>query len=192
MPEHGLLKIIYRWRVRVSLLFVILAVVLAKPELWPILIGVGLTLIGLMIRTWACGHLEKEKKLTTSGPYRYTRNPLYFGNLLIGLSVVIGAQSWWVLGCAFLVFVIFYSVIILSEKQKMEELFPVEYAEYKRLVPLFFPSYFSTLPRQKIRFRWTLYKNNREFRAIIGSVIFLAYHHRQILLPLILIRYRDT
>ena len=172
MPEHGLLRLIYKWRVRVSLLFVILAVVLAEPELWSILVGVVLTLIGLTIRTWACGHLEKEKKLTTSGPYQYTRNPLYFGNLLIGLGVVIGAQSWWVLGCAFVVFVIFYSVIIMSEKKKMEMLFPMEYAEYKRLVPLFFPSYFSTLPRQNKRFRWTLYKKNRESRAVIGSVLF--------------------
>jgi protein-S-isoprenylcysteine O-methyltransferase Ste14 len=172
MPKHGLLRVIYRWRVRVSLLFVVMAVVLAKPEHWSILVGVGLTLIGLTIRTWACGHLEKEKKLTTSGPYQYTRNPLYFGNLMIGLGVVIGAQSWWILGCAFVVFVIFYPVIILSEKQKMEELFPLEYAEYKRLAPLFFPSFFSTLPRQKIRFRWALHKNNREFRAIVGSVIF--------------------
>jgi protein-S-isoprenylcysteine O-methyltransferase Ste14 len=172
MPEHGLVRIIYKGRVRASLLFVILAVVLAKPDLWSILVGAGLTLMGLLIRTWASGHLEKEKKLTTSGPYRYTRNPLYFGNLLIGLGVVIGAQSWWVLGCAFVIFGIFYSVIILSEKQKMEELFPIEYAEYKKHVPLFFPSYFSTLPHRKVRFRWTVHKNNRELRAIIGSVIF--------------------
>jgi protein-S-isoprenylcysteine O-methyltransferase Ste14 len=149
-----------------------LAAVLAEPELWTILVGVGLTLVGLLIRTWASGHLEKEKKLTTSGPYRYTRNPLYFGNLVIGLGVVIGSQSWWVLGCAFVIFGIFYSVIILSEKQKMEKLFPVEYAEYKKHVPLFFPSYFSILPRHKVRFSWTKYKNNRELRAIIGSVIF--------------------
>jgi protein-S-isoprenylcysteine O-methyltransferase Ste14 len=172
MPEHRLLRIIYRWRVRVTLMFVILAVVLAKPKLWSILAGLGLTIIGLLIRTWASGHLEKEKKLTTSGPYRYTRNPLYFGNLLIGLGMVIGSQSWWILGCAFVVFGIFYTVIILTEKQKMEKLFPVEYAEYKRLVPLFFPSYFSTLPRQNVRFSGMLYKNNREIRAIIGSVIF--------------------
>jgi len=172
MPEHKLLRIIYRCRVRVTLIFVVLAVVLAKPKLWSILAGVGLTIIGMLLRTWASGHLEKEKKLTTSGPYRYTRNPLYFGNLLIGLGMVIGSQSWWILGCAFMVFGIFYTVIILSERQKMEELFPVEYAEYKRFVPLFFPSYFSTLPRQEVRFSGTLYKNNREFRALIGAVIF--------------------
>jgi protein-S-isoprenylcysteine O-methyltransferase Ste14 len=171
MPERGLIKILYKWRVRVSLLFVVAAIVLAEPELWPIFIGVGLTLIGLVIRTWACGHLEKEKKLTTSGPYRYTRNPLYFGNLLIGLGVVIGSQSWWVLGSAIVVFVIFYPAIILSEKQKMEGLFPLEYAEYKSRVPLFFPSYFSTWPRQKTRFRWTRYKKNKESRAIIGSAL---------------------
>jgi protein-S-isoprenylcysteine O-methyltransferase Ste14 len=171
MPERGLMRILYKWRVRISLLFIILAVVLAKPLICSILIGVGLTIIGLTIRTWACGHLEKEKQLTTSGPYRYTRNPLYFGNLLIGFGVVIGAQSWWVLGSAFVVFAIFYPAIILSEKRKMEELFPLEYPEYERLVPLFFPSYFSTWPRQNTRFRWDRYKNNREFRAIIGSAL---------------------
>lgn len=174
MPERGLFRVIYKWRVRVSLFFVILAVVLAKPELWSILAGVALTLIGLLIRTWACGHLEKEKKLTISGPYRYTRNPLYFGNLLIGLGVVTGTHSWWVLAAAFVLFGIFYSVIILSEKQKMEELFPAEYAEYKRSVPLFFPSFFTTLPKKKIGFSKKLYKMNREYRALIGSAIFWA------------------
>ncbi len=172
MPERRLMRITVRWRVRVSLLFVLMAVVLAKPELWSILAGVGLTIIGLLIRTWACGHLEKEKKLTTSGPYRYTRNPLYFGNLLIGMGIVIGAQSWWVLGCAFMVFAIFYSMTIMSEKQKMEELFPMEYPEYRRLVPLFFPSFFSTFPRQNKGFRWALYKKNKEIRAVIGSALF--------------------
>jgi len=172
MPEHGLLRTIYRWRVRVTLIFVILAVVLAEPKLWTILAGVGLTVIGLLFRTWASGHLEKEKKLTTSGPYRYMRNPLYFGNLLIGLGIVIGCQSWWILGCAFVVFGIFYPAIILAEKKKMEELFPEEYAQYKRHVPLFFPSYFSTFPRQKLQFKGSFFKNNRESRAIIGSAIF--------------------
>ena len=174
MPESGLLRIIYRWRVRVTFLFVILAAVLARPEVWSILTGIGLTMIGLLIRTWACGHLEKEKKLTVSGPYRYTRNPLYFGNFLIGLGIVTGAHSWWVLGSAFVLFGVFYSVIILTEKQKMEKLFPAEYAEYKRLVPLFFPSFFSTLPRKKARFRKSLYQKNREYRALIGSIIFWA------------------
>ena len=172
MPERGVLRIIYKWRVRITLFFIILAVVLAKPVLWSILAGVGLTLIGLAIRTWACGHLEKEKKLTTSGPYRYTRNPLYFGNLLIGLGVVIGAQSWWVLGTAFVVFGIFYPAIILSEKKKMEELFPLEYQEYKKQVPLFFPTYFSAWPCQKTRFHWGRHKSNKEFRAIFSSVLF--------------------
>jgi protein-S-isoprenylcysteine O-methyltransferase Ste14 len=172
MPNDGLLRIIYTWRVKVTLLLVILAVILAKPELWSILIGVGLTLVGLFIRSWASGHLEKEKKLTTSGPYRYTRNPLYFGNLLIALGIVTGAQSWWVLGGAFVLFGVFYTVIILSEKHKMEELFPVEYEEYGRRVPLFFPSFFSTFPPKKTRFSWVCYKNNREQRALIGSFIF--------------------
>ena len=172
MPDRGLQRIIYKWRVRITLLFAILAAVLAKPELWSILTGMGLTVIGLTIRTWACGHLIKEKELTTSGPYRFTRNPLYFGNLMIGMGIVIGSQSWWVLASAFVVFGIFYPVIIQSEKQKMEALFPSQYPEYSRQVPLFFPSYFTTWPRQKARFHWDRHKKNREIRAIIGSGFF--------------------
>jgi hypothetical protein len=54
----------------------------------------------------------------------------------------------------------------------MEELFPRDYPVYKRRVPLFFPSYFSTWPHQKTRFRWERFKKNRELRAIIASALF--------------------
>jgi len=172
MPEHGLLRLIFRWRVRVSLIFVIAAIVLADPSLWSILIGIGLTLIGLLIRTWACCYLEKEKILTMSGPYRYTRNPLYLGSLLIGIGVVIGSRSWWVFVFAVVLFAFFYPVAIFSEKQKMQKLFPEEYSTYSKNVPLFFPKPGTSLPHRNIAFRWTLYKKNQESRALLGSALF--------------------
>ncbi len=172
MPEQGFLRFVYRWRVRVSLIFVIVAIVLATPSLASLLVGIGLTIVGLVIRAWACGHLEKEKTLAMSGPYRFTRNPLYLGNLLIGIGVVIGARSWWVLGCALVLFTFFYPVAIFSEKQKMEKLFPEEYPKYSQKVPLFFPKLWSPLPHRGSGFQWNLYKNNQECRAILGSAIF--------------------
>jgi protein-S-isoprenylcysteine O-methyltransferase Ste14 len=172
MPEDRLKKTIARWRVRISLLCVILAVVFAKPKLWSILVGAGLTVAGLLLRTWACGHLEKERELIMSGPYRFTRNPLYLGNLLIGIGVVVGAQSLWVLALALVVFLVFYPAAIHKEKQKMKQLFPEEYAAYKEKVPLFFPAFRPSLKGQNIRFQWNLYKKNKEYRALSGSAIF--------------------
>jgi len=151
---------------------VLLAVVLAKPRLWSLLVGLGLALGGLLLRTWACGHLEKEKKLIMSGPYQYTRNPLYFGNLLIGIGVVVSALSFWIWAIFLVLFLVFYPVVIRTEKQKMEQLFPTEYATYREKVPLFFPSLKPSLPRQTTPFSWSLYKKNKEYRALIGTTLF--------------------
>ncbi len=172
MSDHRLEKIIYKWRVRISLLFVIVAAVLAKPDLWSLLIGLGLTIAGLFLRTWACGHLEKERKLITAGPYRFTRNPLYLGNLLIGIGIVIGAQSLWILALAVVLFLVIYPVVIHTEKQKMKQLFPEAYTAYREKVPLFFPTLRPSFRGQSNRFEWKRYKKNKEYRALIGAAIF--------------------
>ncbi len=172
MSENRLKKIIYRWRVRISLLCVILAVVLADPKLWSLLVGLGMTIVGLLLRTWACGYLEKERELITTGPYRFTRNPLYLGNLLIGIGVVVGARSLWVLALTLVLFLIFYPVVIITEKQKMRKLFPEEYSTYMEKVPLFFPTFNPSYRGQNISFQWSKYKKNKEYRALIGAAIF--------------------
>lgn len=153
---------------------VIAAIVLADPALWSLLAGIGLTLVGLAVRTWACGYLEKEKTLTISGPYRYTRNPLYLGSLMIGIGVVVGSRSWWVFACALVLFGFFYPAAILSERRKMQQLFPEEYSGYSRRVPLFLSKFWSPLgrPPQDSGFDWDLYKKNQEYRALLGSAIF--------------------
>jgi len=64
--------IIYRWRVRGHFISIILAVILAKPNIYSLLSGIGFVVLGLLLRGWACGHLKKEKRLAVSGPYKYT------------------------------------------------------------------------------------------------------------------------
>ncbi|MBD3414760.1 MAG: hypothetical protein GF421_10060 [Candidatus Aminicenantes bacterium] len=171
MKTVPLKKIIYKWRVRFGLLTAIGAVFLAQVSFSCIVLGFLISLSGLFIRAWACGHIQKEKKLSMSGPYRYTRNPLYLGNLLIGVGVLVGSWSWWVLGIFCLYFLIFYPVIIEIEKQKMQQLFPEQYARFQK-VPLFFPSIKPRLPKGKTHFQRDLYVRNREYRALIGVIIF--------------------
>ena len=173
MSESGFSNIIYKWRVRSGLISAILSLILAKPTFYSLIAGAVITVLGLTIRIWACGNLRKEKELTTSGPYRYTRNPLYFGSMILGISTVVACQSWGVLAIFLANFLIIYPVVIRAEKEKMSQLFPEKYQEYRKHVPLFFPTLNPKLPRDpEHRFSWELYKQNRENRALLGSVIF--------------------
>ncbi len=173
MSEYKFSEIIYKWRVRIGLISTILSFILAKPTLYSLIAGALIAILGLAIRIWACGNLRKEKKLTTSGPYRYTRNPLYFGSMILGISTVVACRSWIVLGIFLANFLIIYPVVIRIEKVRMSTLFPEKYREYSKHVPLFFPTVRPKLPREpESRFSWELYKQNKENRAVMGSVIF--------------------
>jgi len=172
MSEHRFPKNICKWRVRIGLISAILSLILAKPTLYSLIGGAVIAMIGLAIRIWACGNLRKEKELTTSGPYRYTRNPLYFGSMILGISTVVACQSWGVMAIFLANFLIIYPVVVRAEKERMSQLFPEKYQEYSKHVPLFFPTLRPKLPRDPDhRFSWELYKQNRENRALLGFVI---------------------
>jgi len=172
MLSSSFKKTIYRWRIRVGFFGLILVLILSRPNLISLLSGTGACLVGLLIRTWASGHLIKEKKLVVSGPYQYMRNPLYFSNLIIGISVVIGSLSWIVLIIFVVYFLLFYPPAVKREMEKMKNLFPKEYEEYEKKVPLFFPYLKPHRSPEKRQFSWELYKKNKEYKAILGGVLF--------------------
>ena len=172
MPKFNLEKLAYRWRVRAASIGLILAIIFARPDLTSFLTGLGVCFIGLLIRTWSAGHLRKEKKLAISGPYQYTRNPLYLGNFVIGISVAFASRSWWVLGYFAVYFLLFYPLVIKREMKRMKEFFPDEYDEYKKKAPLFFPTWKSFSLQGKNKFSWKLFRKNKEWRALTGAFLF--------------------
>jgi protein-S-isoprenylcysteine O-methyltransferase Ste14 len=172
MPEHKILNKIYRWRVRAGTAGVLVVLVFARPALKPLLVGIALSLIGLGIRAWAAGHLRKEKELAVSGPYRFSRNPLYLGNVVIGLGFAVGSWSWIVAAVLAAYFLIFYPVVIFEERRRMRKLFPESYGTYERSVPLFFPAPRKNGGSARTPFSRTLYRKNREFRAFLGTIVF--------------------
>jgi len=172
MKESKFISKIYCWRIRSALVCIILVIALAKPNPYSIGAGILITIVGLLIRAWACVHIRKEKRLAVSGPYRYTRNPLYLGNLIIGIAIAAGSNSWWVTAVFIAYFLIFYTVAVLVEKDKMEHLFPKEYDDYEKKVPLFFPMLRPYRGLSPIRHDPRLYIENREYRALIGLAIF--------------------
>jgi protein-S-isoprenylcysteine O-methyltransferase Ste14 len=161
-----------RFRVRAGSVVVVAVLLLAHPTWKSMALGVAVSALGLIIRTWASGHLRKEKKLALSGPYRYSRNPLYLGNFFLGVGIVIGSRSWWVFGLFAGYFIFFYPLIIRNEREKMKTLFPDQYEEYRRRVPPFFPSFLRRHQPSQEKFSWALYRQNREFRALLGTAIF--------------------
>jgi protein-S-isoprenylcysteine O-methyltransferase Ste14 len=172
MTESRIIQNLYRWRVRCGLLAALAGLILARPNILSLSAGFVIALAGMSLRTWACRHLKKEEELTTSGPYRYTRNPLYLGNLFIGVGIVVASRSWWALTIFLVYFLLFYPVAVIDERRKMARLFPEDYGAYSQKVPLFFPTLRPKLSPIGTASGWQLHKKNREHRALIGIALY--------------------
>src|SRR5689334_25365405 len=164
---------IQRWRVPLGFLCAAVFLLLAKPTRTPLVIGACVSLIGLAIRAWAAGHIRKNAQLAISGPYAFTRNPLYFGSFLLGLGFTIAAGQL-VLGLLFVaLFVGIYLPVMRVEASTLAELFGNDYDVYKRSVPLFFPRLtpWHEVDSRPVKFDSSLYFRYREYRAALGLVI---------------------
>jgi protein-S-isoprenylcysteine O-methyltransferase Ste14 len=164
---------IQRWRVPLGFLCAAIFLLLAKPTRTALLAGACVSLLGLAIRAWAAGHIRKNARLATSGPYAFTRNPLYFGSFLLGLGFTI-ASGQVVLGLLFVaLFLGIYFPVMRVEASTLAELFGKEYGVYKESVPLFFPRLtpFRHTESERVKFDGSLYLRYREYRAALGLVI---------------------
>jgi len=182
MPEK-LTETLYRWRVRAGTLSLFVILAFARPSVKSLVAGGLVALAGLAVRAWAAGHLRKEKELTISGPYQYTRNPLYLGNLIIGAGVGIAASSLPVAGILVVYFLLFYPVIIMKEKDRMSRLFPDAYRSYRAFVPLFIPRIRKPAGGGNGAFHWSIYRKNREIRAAAGTAAFWLLLAIRMLVP---------
>ena len=164
---------IQRWRVPLGFLCGVVFIFFAQPTPRALLIGASVSLLGLAIRAWAAGHIRKNAQLATSGPYAFTRNPLYLGSFLLGLGFTI-ASGRLLLGLLFAaLFLGIYLPVMRVEASTMAELFGADYENYRRSVPLFFPRItpFRQDESAANKFDGTLYLRYREYRAALGLVI---------------------
>lgn len=108
-------------------------IVLASPTPGSLAAGGTLVLGGALVRIWASGHLQRNREMTTSGPYAYVRDPLYLGRLLIlsGLCIMAWGYALLLLPVAMIVFFINYMPRKhQKEMQRLEELFGERYRRY--------------------------------------------------------------
>jgi protein-S-isoprenylcysteine O-methyltransferase Ste14 len=161
-------------RIRVPLGFAFTAIYfwLAKPTVTSMLIGCAFIIPGLALRALASGHVQKNEQLATTGPYGYTRNPLYLGSLILAVGFAISARNWWIGVGLIMIFLAIYVPVIQGEEAFLRERFP-EFTEYARHVPRLLPR-LSSLGNNRGSFSWDLYRKHREYNAALGSAAMMA------------------
>lgn len=165
-------KVARRIRVPLGFLFAAAYIWLARPSKTSIIIGTAVAAIGLVIRALASGHVQKNEVLTVSGPYAYTRNPLYFGSIILAGGFLIAARSWWIVLIAAALFFVIYLPVIRSEENFLRQRFP-EFADYARHVPRLLPRV-TAYQSSSAAFSWHLYIKHREYNAAIGMLCLIG------------------
>jgi len=166
-------------KLRVPAGFVLVAVFawFSRPTSHSLALGLPFGLLGLALRAWAAGCLAKNRQLSTSGPYAYTRNPLYLGTLVVAAGLVIASRNPG-LGALFAaVFIFIYLPVIQLEQQHLHNLFP-EYAEYAARVPALLPRLTPGPQRNSHPFQVRLYLTNKEYQAgagLLAGMLFLLW-----------------
>jgi protein-S-isoprenylcysteine O-methyltransferase Ste14 len=177
-------------RIRVPLGFLTAAVYLFEvtrhaPHMTAITWSLCLVLPGLALRAAAAGTVKKDRELTVTGPYAYTRNPLYLGSALIASGFAVALLSWPVALLLAAGFAAIYVPVIAAEERFLGAAFP-EFESYRLRVPRFIPRLtlakphhgndLSGISRTATQapaggFSFTLYLKHREYNAAIGAIL---------------------
>ena len=161
-----------RIRVPIGFAFAVLYLWLARPRWWSVGAGAAIAAAGLCLRASAAGHVRKSAEITTSGPYAYTRNPLYLGSMIVAAGFALAARNLWVALILAVLFAAIYYPVIRWEEKYLTANFP-EFAAYSERVPRLFPKWRSQSAHPNA-FSRELYLKHREYNALIGTAAMLA------------------
>ena len=157
---NALTAFLARRRVALGGICALLTFVLARPtwESWRI--GLVIAIAGEAMRIWAAGHLEKSREVTRSGPYRWTRHPLYAGSAIIAIGIIIAARSASAAVLAAIYMTATLTAAIRGEEAYLETAFGETYERYRS----------SSAEPMHRRFSIARAIRNREYRAAAGLV----------------------
>jgi protein-S-isoprenylcysteine O-methyltransferase Ste14 len=162
-------------RIRVPLGFVFAAVFLwlARPTWLTMLASLVLVVPGVWLRAYAAGYVRKNAELTRTGPYAFTRNPLYLGSMMIAFGFAAAAASWVILIVLAVLFAVIYLPTIQSEEGYLREHF-AGFDEYAEKVPRLLPRLTAAeFPANENasggRFSAVQWRHHREYNALMGA-----------------------
>ena len=150
-----------RRRVQLGFASGAVAFLLARPGWTSLLWGMAVALAGEAIRVWAAGHLEKSREVTRSGPYRFSRHPLYVGSTVMGAGIAVASASIWVALVAAVYLGTTLTAAIRTEEAFLRGRFGDEYDNYCR----------GSAASVERPFSWERVWRNREWRAMLGLLV---------------------
>jgi protein-S-isoprenylcysteine O-methyltransferase Ste14 len=154
VPAGFLFAAFYLWRARPSAVSLAWSLVLVLP--------------GLLLRGYASGYVKKNDELTMTGPYAYTRNPLYLGSIMMAFGFAAASRNLVVTLLLALLFVLIYGPTIYSEEQFLRSTFPA-FASYCQHVPRLLPRLTPARFGGEGSFSGALYRRHREYNAALGA-----------------------
>lgn len=163
-----------RLRVPAGFLLVAAFAWFAAPTPRSLALGLPLAALGLALRAWAAGHLAKDSRLATGGPYGHLRNPLYAGTLTAAAGFAVAAARWPLAALFTVVFALIYLPAIELEEQHLRDLFGGEFDAYAARVRRLWPRLISATAAPA-RFSARLYWKNREYEALAAFLAGAAY-----------------
>lgn len=137
--------------------------------------GAALMILGELVRLWALGFVERKgTKLSMSGPYALTRNPLYVGNFLLGLGVIVICANWILAAIYIIGYTVMYLGTIRNEEMELQQRFGKVYEDYCKNVPRLFPRLTPYQPSEKIPFDGKRIFKHHEYVTVLGVGLLLS------------------
>ncbi len=134
--------------------------------------GLVLVLGGLSLRSWAAGTLRKGKGLTTVGPYRLCRHPLYLGSLAMMAGFCLLCRHVHAAGPVLLSVLGLYLLTMYREERRLAVRYGAAWEEYARRTPRMLPR---RLPAcREAEWAWAQWFRSREYNALGVSSLALA------------------
>jgi protein-S-isoprenylcysteine O-methyltransferase Ste14 len=163
-PVAEIWRRLARLRVPLGFLAAGVAMWFAEPRGLRLAAGLALAVPGELLRIWASGHIDKGREITTTGPYRWMRHPLYVGSLVMAAGFVVAAGSWIVAAVVALYMGLTLLAATRTEEATLDARFPGAYTAYREG---------RSAPAER-RFSWARVIANREYRAMAGFVLVAA------------------
>jgi protein-S-isoprenylcysteine O-methyltransferase Ste14 len=176
MPSWS--RVATRSRVPLGFVFAAAYFWFARPSWTSLGAGFAVAAVGVLVRAFASGHIRKNAALATTGPYAFTRNPLYLGSIIIAVGFIVAARNFWIGVAALAMFAFIYLPVIMAEEKYLRSTFP-GYDRYASEVPRFLPRLTPYRAGAEVddgssQFSSALYLRHREYNAALGSFLMLG------------------
>lgn len=165
------IEIIIKYRSFVGIVGLLVILYLAEPSPKSLSIGFFFIVAGMFFRGWASGYINKDNELATRGPFSLTRNPLYFGNFVLGVGIAVAGNNIYCYVLFLLYYMLFFPFLMVIEHKRLKEKFGKQYEEWAQGLNSFFPK---IKKLQGNGFNISYYMKNREYRVLYFSLFIVA------------------